>query len=77
MSQQTIYLGPEHSKCIARTYACERKDFCALHLVSADGRHLADYIKPDGTCGMFQPASAHRSPPQESRAAHEFVKGLI
>ncbi len=75
MSQQTIYLDRAESKCIAMTYPCERKDLCALHLVSADGRNLADYIKPDGTCGMFKPASAHRSPTVADRPAHEYIKG--
>jgi hypothetical protein len=76
MSQQTIYLGKEHSKCIARAQFCSRKNLCALYLVSADGRNIADYIQPDSTCGMFIPASQHRSPPVVDRPAHEYIKGL-
>ena len=76
MSQQMIYLDKAESKCIARTYPCDRKDLCALHLVSADGRTIADYIKPDGTCGRFKPASAYRVRFHEIKPAHEYVKGL-
>lgn len=61
--QHVIYLAKSTPKCVAATHPCDVKAHCALYLVSADGRFLADYSLPVGTCMKFLAASEHRAPP--------------
>ena len=75
--QDTIYLDKSVAKCIAASYPCALKVTCALHLVSADGRPLADNSNPQGVCQSYKPASSCRTPPVVQRPAHEYVEGLL
>lgn len=75
--QDTIYLEKTAAKCIAASYPCALKGTCARHLVSADGRTLADNSGPTGVCALYLPASKCRTPPCVQREAHEYVGGLL
>lgn len=86
MSRDTVWLDKTVAKCVPMAKSCSQKDTCARHLVSADGRPVADFTISDPSvwysfigmnCARYMQASKHRAPPPSTQRPYEPPKGLI